>query len=283
MRTRGFTLVELTVVMVIVGIIGVSLAMFFKPAIDSYFDTVRRASLADIADTALRRMSRDIRSAVPNSIRWANSSCLELLPTSTGGRYRMSPDTVNGNSAALDTSQSVSSFDVLSYMSIAPAAGDWVVVNNQSTNDVYAGVNRAAISSVTTPATTAGLTRITLSSPTYFPTGYQGGRFVVVPNNNNKPAVVYVCSGADGSVDAGGNGKGTLYRVTQAFSATYPASCPSTLGAPVVASNVKTCRMVYNASQDGSQQSALVWMQLEIAQANETVAIAYGVHVDNVP
>lgn len=283
MKTRGFTLVELTVVMVIVGIIGVSLAIFFKPTIDSYFDTVRRATLADIADTALRRMSRDIRSAVPNSIRWANSSCLELLPTSTGGRYRMSPDTVNGNSAALDTSQSVSSFDVLSYMSIAPAAGDWVVVNNQSTNDVYAGVNRAAISSVSTPATTAGLTRITLNSPTYFPSGYQGGRFVVVPNNNNKPAVVYVCSGADGSVDAAGNGKGTLYRVTQAFSATYPVSCPSTLGAPVVASHVKTCRMVYNASQDGSQQSALVWMQLEIAQANETVAIAYGVHVDNVP
>lgn len=283
MRSRGFTLVELTVVMVIVGIIGASLAMFFKPVIDSYFSSIRRAALVDIADTALRRMSRDIRSAVPNSIRWANSSCLEFLPASVGGRYRMSPDTVNGNSAALDTSQSVASFDVLTYMSVTPAAGDWVVVNNQNTNDVYAGVNRAAIATISTPATTAGLSRITLSSATYFPSGYQGGRFVVVPNNNNKPAVVYVCSGADGSVNASGNGKGTLYRVTQAFNATYPVSCPSTLGAPVVASNVKTCTMVYNASQDGTQQSALVWMQLEIAQANESVAIAYGVHVDNVP
>ena len=37
-------------------------------------------------------------------------------------------------------------------LAAAPAVGDFVVVDNQNPGDVYAGSNRAAITSVTTPA-----------------------------------------------------------------------------------------------------------------------------------
>ena len=282
-RNRGFTLIEMVVVMVVTGIIAATVAGLLKPVINSYTDMAQRAAMTDMADTAIKRIGRDIRSAVPNSVRWVSNQCIEVLPTSTGGRYRMAPDTVNGNSAALDTTQSVSQFDILSYMSAQPAVGDWVVIDNQNTNDVYAGTNRAAIASVATPAANAGLTRITLGSATYFPNGYNGGRFVIVPNNGGSPAVSYICTGADGTVDSSGNGKGTLYRLTRAFVASYPTACPATTGAAIVATNVKTCNFVYNASQDITQQSAFVWIQLELARSNETVALAYGAHVDNVP
>ena len=55
-----------------------------------------------------------------------------------------------------------------------------------------------------------------------FPLGYDGGRFTVVPGTT--PAVFYICSGADGTLDASGNGKGTLYRLMRDFS---PDDCTS--------------------------------------------------------
>lgn len=294
MSSRGFTLVELVMVMVITGIIAATGVVFFKPVINSYFAAQRRAALTDMADTALRRMGREIRSAVPNSIRWPNNQCIELVPTSTGGRYRMASDTVNDTpaplpctpsatcSAPLNITQPVTQFDVLSPMPAspnvnAPAVNDWVVIDNQNTNDVYAGVDSSQITAITTPAATAGLTRIAINSK-QFPSGYTGGRFTIVPNNGGNPVVDYVCSGVG---IASGNGTGTLYRVTRPFNSTNPPTCSTTNGF-ILVSNVQTCNLIYNASTDGTQQNALVWMELQITQSNESVTADYGVHVDNV-
>jgi prepilin-type N-terminal cleavage/methylation domain-containing protein len=66
---RGFTLVELIMVIVIMGVIGGMVSVFMKSPIDAYVDSARRAALTDVADTAVRRMARDIRKALPNSLR----------------------------------------------------------------------------------------------------------------------------------------------------------------------------------------------------------------------
>ena len=291
-RTQhGFTLVELVLVIVITGIIAATLTVFVRPAIESYLTSRSRADLTDQAETALRRMVNDVRVSVPNSIRTPGSQCFELIPTSTGGRYRSGPDTVNDAlstctastcSAWLDTSQATTAFDVLSPLSATPAAGDWVVVGNQNPADVYSGVNRAAIASVGTPANAAfGRHRLTVAS-TQFPIGYDGGRFTVVPNAQR--AVFYVCSGADGTLDASGNGKGTLYRLMNyGFNASYPGVCPSTAGAAVLASQVRSCTFTYDPNQGATQQNGFVWMQLEVARNSESAHLAMGAHVSNAP
>jgi len=91
-RQRGFTLVELVMVIVILGIVGGMVAVFMRAPIEAYFDSGRRAALTDVADTAVRRMSRDLRKALPNSIRTStvngSDTCLEFIPTRTGARYR---------------------------------------------------------------------------------------------------------------------------------------------------------------------------------------------------
>jgi len=286
MRARGFTLVELVMVIVITGIMAATLAIFLKPAIDGYVDTRRRADMTDIADTALRRMAQDVRSAVANSVRVHGDQCFEFLPTSGGGRYRLAPDTVwdeahpAAPSAVLDTSTATSSFDVLSPLLAALSAGDWVVIDNQNADDAYTGTNRAALTVAALPDASLGTARIAFGTAKQFPVGYDGGRFVVVPNNGGKPAVVYVCDGA--GVDAQGDGTGTLYRVPRAFSATL-AACPATAGGAILATRVSACTFVYNPNQGATQQSGFVWMRLVLSQANESVALAYGVHVDNVP
>lgn len=280
MRARGFTLVELVMVIMITGILAATITIFFKSAIDSYFDTRRRADLTDMADTALRRMAKDIRSAVPNSVRSISSSCFQLVPTITGGRYRMASDTVNDSpaplpctpsatcSAPIDVTQATTVFDVLSPMATVPSTGDWVVIDNQNAGDVYAGTNRALISATpTTPRSGDGLYRIAIAS-TQFPSGYGGGRFVVVPNAEQ--TVFYSCVG------------NTLYRTAAAFSANQATTCAATSGA-VVATDVAGCTFVYDPNQGATQQSGFVWMRLELSRAGESVALAHGVHVDNVP
>ena len=72
--TRGFTLIELVMVIVISAVMAAALVVFFRPAIEGYLASRARADLTDQADTALRRMVRDVRLAVPNSIRAPNSS-----------------------------------------------------------------------------------------------------------------------------------------------------------------------------------------------------------------
>jgi MSHA biogenesis protein MshO len=288
---HGFTLVELVVVIVVLGVVAATLAVFLPPAVAGYSASRNRAELSAAADLALRRMVRELRTAVPNSIRSPDAACFELVPTHSGGRFRTGPDTVNDSAAgcspsatcaaALDSTQATTSFDVLTPLAATPAVGDFVVVDNQNPGDVYAGSNRAAITSVATPAASQGRLRLGVAS-TQFPLGYDGARFVVVPAADQ--AVFYVCSGADGSLNAQGQGKGTLFRLAgYGFNAAAPASCPATAGAAVVATGVLRCRFVYDPAQGATQQNGFVSLQLELARGGETASLLMGAHVQNTP
>lgn len=276
---RGFTLVEMVIVIVITGVIAVALALFLRPALDTYFSSSSRAALADDADTALRRLLRDVRSAVPNSVRIPNDQCLELVPTIAGGRLRMGPDLVNDVSsgcspgancaAGLDPSQPSSTLDVLTPFNTMPSVGDFLVLGNQNANDVYSGVNRAAITGISTPAATQGKHRLSIAS-TQFPPGFDSGRFSVVAASEK--AVFYICNG------------GALWRLSNyGFNAAYPSSCPSVAGAKRVASGLSSCSFVYDPNPGASPQFGYVWVQLQLTRNGENSTITGGAHVVNAP
>jgi MSHA biogenesis protein MshO len=281
-RVHGFTLVELIVVIVVMAIIGTTLAIFIKPSMDAFIDVRNRADLADQADTSLRRMLRDVRHAVPNSLRVStNSQCFELVPAVSGGRYRMGPSAAaNPGAAYVDTSQPTASFDTLSELSSLPAQNDWVIINNQHGNDVYDGLNRTQITAVATPDSAHGHLRLTVNAMQVSP-GYNGGRFQIV--KNNEQSVVYICSGADNGVNGNGNGKGALYRLVRNFTPAHPNICPSTTGAVLLATNVQSCTFVYDPNQGATQQSGFLWMELLMTRNNESAKLAVGAHVMNVP
>lgn len=294
-KERGFTLVELVVVITVTGIIAGIFAMQFGPALQNYLAVGRRANLTHLADTALRRMVAEIHTAVPNSLRLlpaqtANGgSCLEMVPSSDGGRFRTAADTQwdqknPGNpSNWVDLTQPTSAFDVLTPFTTTPVQGDWVVIGNQNTADVYTGLSRGQVESVTTPPASLGQSRITLHQPKQFPYGYEGGRFYIVPKGLQ--AVTYMCSAkaADGSR--------TLTRVV-GYGFNDTQTCPVTSGtdaifpggkSAIVSTKVGNCNFVYDPSQGATAQSGFAQLQLTLTDNGETVTLTVGSQVENMP
>jgi MSHA biogenesis protein MshO len=279
---RGFTLVEMIVVIVITGIIGGMVAMFIRAPVQGYADSARRAEMTDTADTALRRISRDLRLALPNSVRvtgtcdgTAAATCfIEFLPTSGGGRYRSG---AGGTGNTLDFDSADTGFEVIGTVP-ALTAGDSIVVYNMTSNaadpnpNAYVGANRAAFSAL------AGNV-ITFIAPRQFPldscqrdpvTGdvVGGCRFQVIST-----PVSYACDPV----------AGTLTRWQgYAIQAAQPTALPVGGTAALLANNVSSCIFSYNVSAT-AERSGLVTMHLTITEQGENVSLYSATHVSNVP
>lgn len=280
-RIRGFTLVEMIVVIVITAIIGTVVAVFLRAPVQGYVDTARRAEMTDIADTALRRVSRDLRLALPNSVRvtgacGGNTTCfVEFIPTTGGGRYRDSTDALGGGNI-LDFSIADTSFAVLGAMPPV-AAGDQIVVYNLGIAgaDAYAGNNRRAVTGVA-----GNVISITSAAPLPFDScqydaaGFVAGgcRFQVV-----QTPVTYACAPAAGGVG------GTLTRWQgYAIQAGQPTALPAGGTASLLATNVSACAFSYDAFVV-AQRSGLVTMHLTITEQGESATLYNATHVSNVP
>ncbi|WP_031568145.1 PilW family protein [Rheinheimera texasensis] len=130
--TRGFTLVELVTVMVLLGIAVVGLSTLLGNMSGIYLQSAQREQLLGQSRFVLERLNRELRDAVPNSLRVSNSgswSCLEFVPFSAVVRYRtiaLQPDTL--------MTMDVVSLDA----TFTAAAGQWLLVYPTSPADIYA-------------------------------------------------------------------------------------------------------------------------------------------------
>lgn len=260
-------------VMTITAVLAAGVAVFLRKPIDGYLDLARRSELSDIADTTVRRMSRDLHLALPNSVRMPSNQCMEFLPTINGGRYRADVDG-SGGGKVFDTASTMNTFDVLGPLSAAPVKGDLIVIYNLGITgaDAYKADNRATVDTGTS------INNILLSPAKQFPFASPGSRFHVL--SGVEQAVAYVCS-APGI--AGGNGTGVLYRASAyGINAADPSPCPATpAGTPVMAQNISSCQFTYSSGV--TERSGLVSIRLGITKNNETVNLYQDVHVNNVP
>lgn len=277
----GFTLVEMIVVITITGIIGGIVAMFIRAPVQGYLDSARRAEMTDIADIALHRMGRDIRTAVPNSVRLptpAGSTYIEFLPTKAGGRYRANPAGGTGICGAAGDELSFAAADTCFEILGPPITfdpRDYIVVGSTQPdgNPPY-------------DSTAAGILRMYLGAPgaqtsvvlpgVQFPAFAElpSHRFEVVPGNQR--AVTYSCEGVG---VAGGEGTGTLRRYWS-YGFNPVQALPSGPPNAVLADRVSNCSFVYVPV---NQRNGLVAITLGITRGSESISLYQEIHVDNTP
>lgn len=289
---RGFTLVEMIVVIVITGIIAGMVAMFIRAPVQGYMDSARRAEMTDIADTALRRMRRDIRTAVPNSVRLpapAGSTYIEFLPTKAGGRYRANADAtddvcpgVAGDDDVLSFAAADTCFEIIG-SAITFAAGDQIVVGStQSDGNLPYDTSAAGVLRAHSDASLGAQTSVVLAAgASQWPAFAElpGQRFDVV--SGEQQVVTYACENVG---VAGGEGAGTLRRYWKyGFQATQKT--PAQLSAlahseAVLADRISACNIVYDVV---NQRNGLVAITLGITRGGESISLYQEIHVNNIP
>jgi MSHA biogenesis protein MshO len=268
----GFTLVELVMVIVIMGVIGGVVAVFMKGPVDAYFALGRRAALSDAADTAVQRISLDTRRALPNSIRVsADSLCMDLIPVKTLGLYRTS-----GAGALTFAPATANVFNMLGANSANPAlaiaANDLVVVNNQGIagHDAYAGDNLAPVGAVANVVGPPVETAITIA-PKSFPTASPLKRFQLVAGSER--VVSYACTAA-----------GTLVRAVNAASLAQNCLPGGAIAAGaavnMLAKNLTSCSFQYTSNflNDG-----VLLVKMQMTDSTDSISLQHQVNMDNTP
>lgn len=269
--SSGFTLVELIVVLVISGILASISTDFITMPTKAYIDLSRRAILVDTAELALRRMQRDIRQALPNSIRiTGGGSTIEMLHSIDGGRYRYKK-AADGSGDVLEENTADSSFDVigtLNNFSAVDTANDQLVIYN-----IGAGLGnayRSGSNNRTTLNNASSATRMHFSSKK-FPWYSPQQRFFIIDT-----PVTYRCDTSPAAPRDRTLRRYDQYAITQAQQNPPPGT------GKIQANYLSACSFSYQ--QGTASRAGLVTVELMLTDdSGESVRLLHQIHVDNLP
>jgi MSHA biogenesis protein MshO len=311
-RTQAaFTLVEMVVVIAITAVIFGMVAIFVLRPVQGFEAQNRRADLVDLAESALRRMQRDTRRALPNSVRIVCDGTLppctgsetrwvlELIRTTVGGRYRQGAGQgpTGGGIATtavqclLDFTTADDSFAVVGSLNDTLTAGDRLVISNWDSRgasaNAYAGDNITPISTtlnLTSPDPSCdGEDRINFlngggPAPFLFPfRSDPGQRFFIVDNRN---PVTFLCDTSGGTANIT-RYDGYTYTLDQTAVDSAGELIAAGATPALLADNVTACRFTY--APGTPQRGGLVTLDLTVSKDGEQVRLLHQVHVDNAP
>ncbi len=144
-------MVEVVFVVVILGIVATIGSSFVVTAIDSYNIADTRNKLVQRGRLTLEQIARELRMAVPNSIRISSSNrCLEFLPIIVATNYRSNIAT-SENNASPKSFVNTSSYNLI-----------WGTVSHA----VIAAYNPSEVYTIASPASRVSTANISLGSHT---------------------------------------------------------------------------------------------------------------------
>ncbi len=282
-QTAGFTLIELVITVTVSVVVVAFVAIFISRPVAGFNDQARRARLVDAADATVSRMARDIRRALPNSVRIRTNGpivALELLSSVDGARYRDAPP--GGPARVLDFTAAAGSFN-----SVGPFTQ--ITKPFSSTSHYLAiynvgvpGANAYELANVVTPAGTQidiaadalpGEDRVTLTPP--FDFAYQSPRqrmFLI------DTPVTYLCDPVTETLTRYAGYGIALDQSTRDSDGELTAAGAASA---VMADRLTNCAFSY--APGTAERAGLVSISIAVAEQGETVSLLKQIHVDNVP
>ncbi len=131
-RQNAFTLIELVLVIIILAIVSVAITGFFRNTTEGYLQSESRIGMSSSARIAAEKIGREIREAMPNSVRVNGiGNCVEFVPILEATRYISLPTTAPGTILTVveaDASTNISGLNISNL---------YVMVIPLNTNEVY--------------------------------------------------------------------------------------------------------------------------------------------------
>ncbi|GIU13842.1 MULTISPECIES: PilW family protein [unclassified Shewanella] len=160
LKSKGFTLVEMVTVIIILGVLVLGVSSFLIFGTRIFIDATSVDQVMSQSRFAIERMTRELRNAVPNSIRVRDSGdgawqCIEMMPIISSASYiemPIAPAAAASSGTAMQSSASASL-----------TADQFLLIYPLTPADVYTSAIRTqgklfSIDSVTANATTNELT-----------------------------------------------------------------------------------------------------------------------------
>jgi MSHA biogenesis protein MshO len=288
MRSRahsGFTLAELVVTITISAIVMVFVTMFMAAPIDAYQAQSRRAGLVAATSDAWPRLERDLRIALPNSVRWRRNGSfvvLEMLSVVDEARYVTPPSaSFDVAGTATPTGAVFRNLPTGLPFTSSPAVPYYVSVDASKDPYTSPGVLTSGAATITikaTAAATAGEATVTIAPapvPALSPGSPRRRVFLVTG------PVTYLCDETAGTLSRYMNYPLAANQATRDSPAKFSA-----VGATVelIARGLTTCNFDGSPIPASATTSQTVTVQLTSAAANgDTVTLLHTSRAEFVP
>jgi len=264
-KQTAFTMIELVLVIVLLGILSISFAKILSQSVSGYIDAKGRNEHSQTAKWVTEVISRSAREALPQSIRTGvsgNLDCVEYLEIVNASSYFNLP--ANGP---------VSSFNIVSY-DLVFQSGLSAAIMPINAPSVYIGNNVVSpIASIASSGPQQSL--ITLVAPTVFAQRSPQNRLYILSS-----PITFCLNNATGLISRYSN---------YGFSASL-AFPPSTGTSEIIGENFWANGNVFNYQSGSLQRSGLLQINFVMQDRNrfpsgtsESFEVFHEVHIRNVP
>jgi len=266
----AFTLVELVMVIVVLAILATGSVKFISQSARGMVDSAERQVLASTASIAMEKVLRQVRRALPNSVRAFEdngNNCIEFVPILHSSEY-----------VSVPIASAETDFDAIAFSNAVGGESGYVAVYSISESSVY-GNSPDTDRSISTTVASAGTPSANLQTITFeplssyrFPTGSPRKRFYLVSDP------ISFCEDANGR----------LWRYQNyGFHPDSRNSIP-TSGADsiLIADSLQVNSLSFNILQAQLQRNAVIRMSLVIVRSNtslERLELSQEVQLRNVP
>jgi len=275
-RNKGFTLIEMITVIILLGIIAGILTPFIAKTMQAYTHSKARAELVARGRLALERLAREVHQAIPNSLSvLSGGTGIEFARSRAGGRYVERFDNFGTEFSRINLrfrkNANLTSLYIVG-TSLNYVAGDVLVIANTSPADLQAG-------NTATPVT--GIAATTAVGP-----GNDGTTNGQILNFNGQQFTVASpgkhFSIADQTVEVGLSGS-NLHWFTATGLTNYNGAANWSSSDPLLINNVYAVTFVYTPGTP--QSTGVLRVDLQIADTNtsETIRLYREIHVRNTP